>query len=1104
MTANKEILEQRKKILNPVIKSMATAPKTLFFIKNTEQKYIAASDNFLQLTKFKTEEEIIGLSDCEIFVDPKAAQQYEQKCRSFLETEKSDFLEFTLPYPFKSGEIGMFAIRAYRLYDDDGKTLGMMGYSKDVPFEDMSLRLPDPSNTCRAYDVDVVKQLTRFVISPDDTNQNNINIVLKAIGQHYNISRVYIYEEDSEHHGCSNTFAWYADGENSKYRVTPRIDYEQDIKSIYKTNLDNRGILHIPDVRKLPPYQRQFIESRGICSLLHCGIFDEKDFIGFIGFDDCKEYRSWPETTIGTLIIASRLLTLLIIKERNRKKADLSDLFFNAIDIQNEYNYIIDPETYEILFINKAIREGFGTSSMGQKCYKTYLGKNEPCDNCPAKKFLETGKSVPAVNTRPDGFTILSSASPIIWDNKQAMMMTCMDISEYQNVLKKEQTALLNSFTDAYLAIYTMDLKKRRAFFVGAKKSITYYMGREVSFDDAIAIFEENEFEPGEACKNRDFWDFNTVAERLRNTNIVSRDVHTKLHGWVRLNIAAYHRDNKGNVDKYLWMMRKLDLEKSKELDADKAAKERMILLNSLANIYITMYDFDLINKTQTELRSVEALQKIIPAQAPMEESLHKWIKMDLSPESYEQCKDYLEISTIAERLRYTNVISKEILTITSGWILTIMVALSRDEKGNVEHVLWMTRSINEQKIKEIEQMKALEQANDAAQAASKAKTMFLSNLSHDIRTPLNGILGMTRVAEENIGNNDKIKDCLSKIHKSSDHLLTLINDVLDLSRIENGKTVMAHEPMDLMATVDDCISIMKGYVSNRDLNLQIERETSEHLYVMSDNLHLRQILLNVISNSVKYTKDGGTITFITEQTTPADKKHVSVRFIISDTGIGMSDDFLKHIFEPFSQADVGFSVKGSGLGMAIVKEFVELLGGKINVTSRQNVGTSVTLEIPMELAPEEIILKQQLEAQKKIADIDLNGIKVLIVEDNELNMEIAQYMLSALGMEITAAHNGQEALDAFIKSQPEEFDVILMDCIMPIMNGYEATKAIRALKRPDAQTTPIIAMTANAFIEDINRTKDCGMNAHISKPIDKDTLILTVGSQIRKLQTKN
>ena len=399
-------------------------------------------------------------------------------------------------------------------------------------------------------------------------------------------------------------------------------------------------------------------------------------------------------------------------------------------------------------------------------------------------------------------------------------------------------------------------------------------------------------------------------------------------------------------------------------------------------------------------------------------------------------------------------------------------------------------------KAEEQKQKQLLMTAAEEADAANKAKSAFLLSISHDIRTPMNAIIGFTNVALHQNTVSD-IHDSLEKVQQSSNHLLSLLNDVLDFSRIESGKVTISPEPVDINQLADNVQAIMNGLLYNRDLQFEVHRESLKNPYVLADVVRIREVLVNLLGNAVKFTKDGGAITLDISSYPGADEKHIITRFVVRDNGIGMSEEFQKKLFDPFSQEDdanARTQYKGTGLGMAITKKYVDMMGGSIAV-ERKGVGSTFTVEIPLELT-EQVIQSEQ----KQHLHRDLTGIHVLMAEDNDLNAELATIMLEDVGMTVTRASDGKEVVDLFKNHPRGTYDFILMDIMMPNMDGHQAAKAIRALgiERSDAVTIPIIALSANAFIDDIQESLDSGMNDHISKPINIEELIDTITKYIK------
>ena len=401
-------------------------------------------------------------------------------------------------------------------------------------------------------------------------------------------------------------------------------------------------------------------------------------------------------------------------------------------------------------------------------------------------------------------------------------------------------------------------------------------------------------------------------------------------------------------------------------------------------------------------------------------------------------------------------------------------------------------QDITETMVIRKQQEKALMEALVEAKQASRAKTEFLSHMSHDIRTPINGILGMLEISEQNPDDPARQQDCRRKIRGAAQHLLSLINDVLDISKLESGSFELRHEPFALRELLENCLSILRPQAEAEGLDLQERWSCLEDVHLVGSPLHLRQILINILGNAVKYNRPGGAVELCTEQVGRRGEKAL-FRFTVTDTGIGMSEEFLKHIFEPFTQENAGVRThyQGTGLGMAITKRLVEQMGGEIQVTSRLGEGSCFVIELPFEIdrcrsAPCE-------EKAEQNGQVRLEGLRLLLAEDNELNREIAQYMLEDAGAEVVNAADGRQALELFAASAPGELDGVLMEVMMPVMNGLEATRAIRALDRPDAKTVPIIAMTANAFAEDVQQCLEAGMNAHLAKPLDLDRMFSTI-----------
>jgi signal transduction histidine kinase/CheY-like chemotaxis protein len=442
------------------------------------------------------------------------------------------------------------------------------------------------------------------------------------------------------------------------------------------------------------------------------------------------------------------------------------------------------------------------------------------------------------------------------------------------------------------------------------------------------------------------------------------------------------------------------------------------------------------------------------------------------------------------------------ILLLFAGLFCSISRRSLAEQKAEYEK---RNNEIQTQAMKEMEESnKKLKKAKNittealqTAENANKAKTDFLSNMSHDIRTPMNAIIGMTSLIRHDAGNKAKVIEYADKIDISSQHLLGIINDVLDMSKIEAGKTVFKYTDFSILDFITELNTIFHSQIDEKNQTLTIIKENIRHEWVNGDQVHLMQIFSNLVSNAVKYTQEGGKIQFLVEECETKSSVYAKYRFLVSDNGMGMSADFKDTIFDAFTRAESSMTnkIQGTGLGMAITKNLVEAMGGTIDVESELGQGSCFEVLIDLRIAEDRFVSSAEQAEKDEPAGNVLKGMRFLCAEDNELNAEILMELLKIEGAECTICENGKRVLEAFEQSAPGDYDMILMDVQMPVMNGYEATKAIRRSSHELAKTIPIIAMTANAFSEDIQHSLAAGMNAHVSKPIEMKVLEKTIRS---------
>ena len=442
------------------------------------------------------------------------------------------------------------------------------------------------------------------------------------------------------------------------------------------------------------------------------------------------------------------------------------------------------------------------------------------------------------------------------------------------------------------------------------------------------------------------------------------------------------------------------------------------------------------------------------------------------------------------------------ILLLFAGLVYNISRRSLAEQKAEYEK---RNNEIQTQAMKDMEESnKKLKKAKDittealqTAENANKAKTDFLSNMSHDIRTPMNAIIGMTSLIRHDAGNKAKVIEYADKIDISSQHLLGIINNVLDMSKIEAGKTVFKYTDFSILDFITELNTIFHSQIDEKNQTLTIIKENIRHEWVNGDQVHLMQIFSNLVSNAVKYTQEGGKIQFLVEECETKSSVYAKYRFLVSDNGMGMSADFKDTIFDAFTRAESSMTnkIQGTGLGMAITKNLVEAMGGTIDVKSELGQGSCFEVLIDLRIAEDRFVSSAEQAEKDEPAGNVLKGMRFLCAEDNELNAEILMELLKIEGAECTICENGKRVLEAFEQSAPGDYDMILMDVQMPVMNGYEATKAIRRSSHELAKTIPIIAMTANAFSEDIQHSLAAGMNAHVSKPVEMKVLEKTIRS---------
>lgn len=537
-----------------------------------------------------------------------------------------------------------------------------------------------------------------------------------------------------------------------------------------------------------------------------------------------------------------------------------------------------------------------------------------------------------------------------------------------------------------------------------------------------------------------------------------------------------------------------LDITKQKNLEAQKELVHHS-LIQALSSDYMVVCSFQLDSDTGEVLQVSEdldaALSDIFAGDIALDQTMNAYIDKRVDAEDQEMVRSLLTPENIRRELSSHNRFDRIYRANVNDALQYRQLSVTGVRAGEENFIVVGLRNIDQQIREELEQKTLLEEALGYANRANEAKSTFLSNMSHDIRTPMNAIVGFTELATRHIGDPERVEEYLSKIKTSGNHLLNLINDVLDMGRIEQGKLSLDEGPCDLNEVFAALEEILAPEVESKQLEFDVSTELT-HSEVLCDKVKLNQILMNLLSNSVKFTPAGGMVRLSLTELPANDIESGCYRVIVSDTGIGMAPEFLEQIYDPFERerTQTISGIQGSGLGMAIVKNLVNMMGGTIQVESEVGVGTTFTVIFTFKLVSARDAAAAERDERSALFQTErAQNYHILLVDDNMLNREIAVELLSDAGFAITTAIDGKDAIEQVASSEPGTFDLVLMDIQMPIMNGYEAARAIRALPNKEVASVPILAVTADAFDEDRQRALEAGMNGHLPKPIEVDKL---------------
>lgn len=517
--------------------------------------------------------------------------------------------------------------------------------------------------------------------------------------------------------------------------------------------------------------------------------------------------------------------------------------------------------------------------------------------------------------------------------------------------------------------------------------------------------------------------------------------------------------------------------------------RKQINTIKAMSTLYIATSVMHLESKTFEGISVPERSQRILDETDDGDKVSKMLAQRIIAPEDKERYEEFLNFDTIVERLQDKDSLSDIFKDIDGVWFSTYLIPMEYDTSGKPTDILFLSRNINDYKQSEEQYKEELRKTAREAELASAAKTSFLQRMSHDIRTPINGIKGMASIAGDSLDNTERMKECIDKILVSADYLYALLDDILRMSKLESGEILFEEKAFQVDQVLEETCAFITERAREKQIDFSYDISDIIHTHVIGSPLHFRQVIQNIMSNAVKFNRIGGQIRVTCREVSETDGQ-AEFEFVCADTGIGIDREFQERIFDLFAQEkdSARTNYEGSGLGLPIAKELLEKRGGTINFQSEKGEGSTFIITVPLKI---DISFKAEDEATHSSGSI--KGLHILLVEDNAINMEIAKCLLEEKEARITEAHNGKEAVQIFSDAEENTFDVILMDIMMPEMNGLEATKIIRSMRRKDAAEIPIFAMTANAFMEDIKKSREVGMNEHFAKPLNMKEMIETI-----------
>lgn len=778
------------------------------------------------------------------------------------------------------------------------------------------------------------------------------------------------------------------------------------------------------------------------------------------------------------------------------EKANLLEVIFND---SNQMIQVSDLETYSMLYANKAARVYTGHENkpyQGEHCYKYMMGLDAPCPFCPMKNMEENQCQETEVDNGKEIYAVKTKVTS--WNGKKVFIEYAWDITEVrrsQKIFESQMQTLLGAIPEAQ-GIFHLDITSDECLSINGSSKNLEEMNHKTTVDDLVGQIAS--FVPDEKGKAEFFHFFNREAllkAYQKGKAEIKKETESYFDdGSIRTACITARFFMNPSTDHLECVIYGMDIteEKMEHLAYERHLKEQFDIFNALSKDYLNIFLIDGEKNTAKILKMdgyvTTGLVNNPDMVYPYEATCRQYISERVHPEDQKMMQDAMKLEKVLQELTESKEYVSAYKTLVNGEIHYYQFKYMRLE--NTSHIIAGFQNIDGLITKERKTQKKLELALNAAEESNRAKSTFLNSMSHDIRTPLNAIIGYSSLASTHIDDRSAVEKYLSRIATAGSHLISLVNDILEMSQIESGNVQIDNLPVYLPDVTGELESIIQSSVLEKGLNLVVDAKEIVHKNILADKLRITQIFLNILSNSVKFTKPGGSIWFKVKELENAPEGYASYRFTVKDNGIGMSREFVEHIFETFSRERTTTisGIQGSGLGMSISKNIVELLGGTIQVNSEPDSGTETIVELQFELcAPSE-----KKEKENNSTSV-FEGKKILLVEDNELNREIAVEILQEAGFSLETAEDGTIAVEKMRHADQGKYDLILMDIQMPQMDGYTATKLIRKSETPEIANIPIIAMTANAFEEDRQKAFAAGMSGYIAKPIDISKMMETL-----------